>query len=332
MLRENGLLPTGWLVPQMPEAGNASALKPTVAVLLCTMQGSSYLREQLDSIVNQSHDAWSIWASDDQSADGTHGILLSYLSQLGPNRLSLHSGPAEGFVANFLSLTCKADILADYYAYADQDDVWESEKLARAIAWIETIPSHIPALYCARTLKVDEYNREIGLSPLFGRAPSFANALVESIGGGNTMVFNNAARRLLKIAGPDVQVVSHDWWAYMLVSGCGGQVFYDPRPTVRYRQHDNNLVGATQTLRSQLRRAVQLVGGRFKAWNDMNVQALFTMRHHLTPQCRAQLDEFATARKSGLLSRLGGMSRSGVYRQTLLGNIGLFIATVCNRI
>jgi glycosyltransferase involved in cell wall biosynthesis len=316
----------------MSDSNLAGALKPTVAILLCTMQGSSYLREQLDSIVHQSHDAWSIWASDDQSADGTHAILLEYLRQVGPSRLSLHSGPAEGFVANFLSLTCKASISSDYYAYADQDDVWESEKLARAIAWIETIPSHIPALYCARTLKVDENNKEIGLSPLFGRAPSFANALVQSIGGGNTMVFNNAARKLLKMAGPDIQVVSHDWWAYMLVSGCGGQVFYDPHPTVRYRQHDNNLVGATRTLTSQFHRALQLLSGRFRGWNDMNLAALFTMRHHLTPQCRAQLDEFATARQCGLVSRFLGMSRSGVYRQTTLGNIGLLIGIFFNRV
>lgn len=332
MLREIGLYSGDVLASRMSDSNLTSSLKPTVAILLCTMQGSSYLREQLDSIVHQSHDAWSIWASDDQSADGTHAILLEYLSQMGPNRLSLHSGPAEGFVANFLSLTCNAGISADYYAYADQDDVWESEKLARAIAWIETIPSHIPALYCARTLKVDENNREIGLSPLFGRAPSFANALVQNIGGGNTMVFNKAARKLLKLAGADVQVVSHDWWAYMLVSGCGGQVFYDPYPTVRYRQHDNNLVGAKQSLKSQLDRAFQLVGGRFRKWNDMNVAALFTMRHHLTPQCRAQLDEFATARKSGFFSRIFGMRRSGVYRQTLLGNLALFLAIVFNRI
>jgi len=86
--------------------------------------------------------------------------------------------PAEGFVANFLSLTCKASIEADYYAYSDQDDVWESDKLERAVRWLQTVPENIPALYCSRTRLVDAENNEIGLSPLFSKPPSFANALI----------------------------------------------------------------------------------------------------------------------------------------------------------
>jgi len=213
---------------------------PTIAILLCTMQGQSYLPEQLESILWQTYKFWTIWASDDGSSDGTHSILADYQRRLGEGRLSIHSGPAEGFVANFLSLTCNAKISANYYAFADQDDVWEQDKLLRAVQWLGTIPVHTPALYCSRTCNVDVNNQCIGYSRLFLKRPSFANALVQSIGGGNTMVFNDAARNLLHAAGADVNVVAHDWWAYLVVSGHGGQVFYDARPNVRYRQHGAN--------------------------------------------------------------------------------------------
>lgn len=206
---------------------------PKVAVLLCTMQGQHFLAEQLNSIATQSHPSWAIWASDDGSDDHTHAILEYYQSHWGEDRISIHAGPAIGSTANFLSLSCRVDIDADYFAYADQDDVWESDKLERAVEWLQSVPPEVPALYGSRTLLVDARNQHIGYSPLFERAPDFRNALVQSIAGGNTMVFNKAARDLLRQAGDNVQAVTHDWWAYMLVTGCGGVVHYDPYPTVR---------------------------------------------------------------------------------------------------
>lgn len=296
------------------------------------MQGQRYLRQQLDSIVKQTHTNWSIWVSDDGSDDDTHAILQEYKVLLGESRLSIHSGPADGFVANFLSLTCKAGITADYYAFADQDDVWESEKLTRALKWLQTVPVHLPSLYCGRTRSVDANNHDIGFSPLFTKPPSFSNALVQSIGGGNTMLFNNAARRFLRKAGPDVKVVSHDWWAYMVVSGCGGWVFYDSQPTVRYRQHGNNVIGANNGWAAGMVRLRMVFYGRFKNWNDINIAALETMRVHLTPENKRLLDEFSKFRHLSLFPRLAGLKRSGIHRQTWLGNVGLVVACFLKQI
>lgn len=304
----------------------------SIAILLCTMQGQRYLREQLDSIVHQTHTNWAIWVSDDGSADDTHAILKEYQVKLGPSRLSIHNGPAEGFAANFLSLTCKAGITADYYAFADQDDVWEPDKLARAVQWLQTMPTHLPALYCGRTRSVNANNEDIGFSPLFTKPPCFANAIVQSIGGGNTMLFNNAARRFLRKAGPDIKVVSHDWWAYMVVSGCGGQVFYDPQPTVRYRQHANNLVGINSGWSAGMVRLRMLFLGRFKNWNDINIAALQTMRVHLTPESKHLLDGFSNARHFSFFARLEVLIRLGIHRQTWLGNVGLLAAGILKKI
>ena len=117
-----------------------------------------------------------------------------------------------------MSLLSDADIVGDFFACCDQDDVWWPDKLERALQWLHTVPEHVPAVYFSRTRNVDASGNIIGCSPLFRRPPNFRNALVQSIGGGNTMVFNRAARELLVAAGP-VDVASHDWWTYLLVSG-----------------------------------------------------------------------------------------------------------------
>jgi glycosyltransferase involved in cell wall biosynthesis len=305
---------------------------PKVAILLATYQGQKYLAEQLASFAAQTHHNWEVWASDDGSQDDTHTILEQYEKHWPFGRLSIHNGPAEGFAANFLSLTCKANIAADYYAYADQDDVWEDDKLERAVQCLQAVPAHIPALYCGRTLLVDQHNREIGFSCLHHKAPTFQNALVQTIAGANTIVFNNAARALLQEAGERIPVVSHDWWAYMLVSGCGGRVFYDAKATLRYRQHENNLVGMNASWPARFKRIRMLWQGRFKQWNDSNIVALESMAHRLTPESRSVLEQFAAARKMGLLPRLIHLKRSGIYRQRLLGNLGLIAAAVFRKL
>ena len=305
---------------------------PKVAVLLCTMQAQHFLAHQLNSIATQTHPSWAIWASDDGSDDHTHAILEYYQSHWGESRLSIHAGPAEGSTANFLSLTCRADIDADYFAYADQDDIWEADKLERAVAWLTTVPDDVPALYGSRTLLVDTRNQHLGYSPLFEKAPSFRNALVQSIAGGNTMVFNRAARDLLRKAGENVEAITHDWWAYMLVTGCGGLVHYDPYPTVRYRQHASNQFGANQSLSAHATRARLLLQGRFRGWVDANIRALEQVRPMMTAENQQVLDGFVKARRRHLTQRLLGLKRTGVFRQTTLGNLGLLAAATINRL
>ena len=305
---------------------------PKVAILLCTYHGQRYLTDQLESFAKQSYHNWEVWASDDGSQDDTHNILETYRDKWGSDRLSIHFGPEEGFAANFLSLTCRAQIQADCYAYSDQDDIWKTHKLQRAVDLLSSVPNNVPALYCSRTRLVDDKNQHIGYSPLFSKPPSFANALMQNVGGGNTMVFNDAARKLLCEAGEDVDVVTHDWWAYLVVSGCGGSVFYDATPSVRYRQHDGNLVGTNSSWSARFVRLRMLFKGRFRTWIDKNIQALQKIRSKLTPENQHILDQFMTTRQQWLIPRLIGLRRSGIYRQTFLGNLGLIAAALFKKI
>lgn len=306
---------------QQHEAANLN-----VAILLCTHRGQRFLQEQLDSFLNQSHTNWHLWVSDDASDDQTKNILLQFQKKIGIEKLSLIEGPGTGFCANFLSLTCNTDIEADFYAYSDQDDYWKSDKLERAIKFLQSVPSSKPALYCTRTEIVDGNGKHIGFSPLFKKPASFKNALMQNVGGGNTMVFNQATRLLLIKADKGVQVVSHDWWAYQLISGAGGVVFYDPYPSLFYRQHENNLVGMNATWAARFKRIKMLWQGRFREWNSININELNKLSDVLTPENKKTLEQFEKARSKPLLLRLLQMKKSGVYRQTLFGNLGLIFA------
>ncbi|WP_172419259.1 glycosyltransferase family 2 protein [Pseudomonas nitroreducens] len=321
---------TGRLEAPCPVPDNGKP--PKVAILMGTYQGQRYLPEQLDSFIAQTHDNWEVWASDDGSRDGTLAICKTYAERWPTGRMRVLIGPGKGFAANFLSLTCNPDIEADYYAYADQDDIWEADKLARAVQWLETIDANKPALYCSRTRLVDEDNNEIGLSPLFSRKPSFANALVQSIGGGNTIVFNNAARELLRETEQNSPLPSHDWWAYIVVTGCGGSVFFDHYPSLRYRQHGRNLAGMNTSWQGRIKRISQLQAGHFRRWNDANICALRKLQGKLTPESREMLERFNKGRQMSLIPRLYHLKHSGIYRQTLLGNLGLVAAAILKKI
>lgn len=306
--------------------------EPTVAILLCTFNSVRFLNTQLASYAAQTYPHWSLQVNDDGSTDATRELLKAFAAAQGEHAVVVHEGPRIGFERNFLNLACRPDLHADYYAFSDHDDVWYADKLARAVAMLRTVPAARPAIYCSSSELIDEHGVHLGYSQNFAKRPSFANALVQSIGGGNTMVFNEAARQLL-VAGGDAQLVpSHDWWLYQLVTGAGGVVHYDPRPTIAYRQHGCNVAGVNRGLRASLERIRYLITGRFKRWNQMNCEGLARVASLLTEENRACLAQFATARDARMIPRLRGLRKSGIYRQTPLGNLGITAAALLKRI
>ncbi len=303
-----------------------------VAILMCTYNGAAFLSQQLESIARQRHENWSLHVSDDGSTDQTHALLERFADVWGRNKVRTIAGPGVGFVQNFLSLTCQADIQAEFFAWCDQDDVWSDEKLAVSVEWLRSIPADVPALYCGRTQLIDQDGQGRGLSPRFHHPPHFKNALVQSIAGGNTMVFNQAARALIVEAGANLAVPAHDWWCYQLVSGSGGVIRYDPEPRVLYRQHGDNVIGSNADWRARVRRLVMLLRGRFHEWNAQNIVALEGMRHRLSNEHQKTLLLFKAARLQSLPMRVLNMFRAGLYRQTVLGNLGLLFAIILKKI
>lgn len=304
----------------------ASTTAERVAILLATRNGAAFLDAQLRSLADQTWPSIGIWASDDGSTDDTLAVLSQWRKRWTKGDFNISEGPRDGFAENFRLLLTNGNQEAAYFAFCDQDDLWEPDKLGTAIAWMKTQDEAVPLLFCSRTLTVSEQGDAVGMSPLFRRKPSFRNALVQSIAGGNTMVLNRTARALLRRASLRAPFVSHDWWAYQIVTGAGGVVHYSPRPLVRYRQHGDNLVGANTSLAARFARLKFLLGGGFARWNDVNLEALGRNRDLLAPDALAALDLFARARTSNSVSALANLHRSGVYRQTPQGTLALWVA------
>jgi len=318
-------------IDKNPNLGGSSSV-PLVAILLCTYNGAQFLAEQLDSLQAQKHQNWVVFASDDGSTDQTLEILQQYQGKWPSGKLTIRSGPQKDFCQNFLSLACDPNIRADYYAFCDQDDVWLPEKLVVAIENIAiNQQADVPYLYCGRTKYVNENSKPCGMSPLFVFPPSFRNALVQSIAGGNTIVFNNTAKLLLEKVGP-VDVPSHDWWMYQLVSGVEGIVFYDPKPYVLYRQHEFALVGGNNSFSARMERIWMLLQGRFQNWNTQNINALKQVDHLLVKNHQEILRLFEVLRGAKLRDRFRLLQVCGLYRQTRRGTFSLFLAALIKKI
>jgi glycosyltransferase involved in cell wall biosynthesis len=303
-----------------------------IAVLICTYNGSQYIRKQLDSIITQSYKDWVIYASDDGSKDNTVEILKEYQSKVGMDKFHIVMGPGKGFAWNFISILEKSGDDYSGYAFCDQDDEWMPDKLSKGIDYLNQISVHVAGVYCGRTLLVDEHDNYLGESPLFEKKPSLKNALVQSIAGGNTMILNHAAKCLVAKTPLDVKIVSHDWWIYIIVSAAGGVVVYDPIPTIRYRQHQGNIVGSNNGWLARLKRIFGLLDGHFKSWIDSNLIALDRMNSEITPENKIFIDQFVTARKSHFLKRVIIFKNLSMYRQTLFGTFGLFVAIILKKI
>lgn len=311
-------------------------MPPHVAVLLCTFNGQSFLAAQLDSLKAQTFRNWRAWVSDDGSTDGTLDILRRYQHQWGNKRLTILQGPMRGPAANFMSLVHNGQISADYFAYCDQDDIWEPDKLLRATQALSRAQAESgadrPLLYGTRARYIDEGGRELGVSSLFVRPPTFANALVQCIAGGNTMVFNRAARALLDHVPASQDITMHDWLTYIAVTACGGRVLYDPYLSVRYRQHAANERGMNISILARLQRMRGLLDGRYRAWNHLNIAALHYLAPWLTPKAQQQLAQFITARDGHVAARVLAFFRSGVYRQSTLDNAALAAMAIVRRL
>jgi len=302
-----------------------------VAILMGTKNGAAFLPDQLRSIADQTHENWFVIASDDGSADATRTVLARFASSQ-RQKCVVRDGPRLGAGANFMSLATDPTIQADYFAFSDQDDIWHRDKLRRALVWLASVPSDMPALYGGRTELITVDGKPCGMSPLFVRQPTFRNALVQSLAGGNTMVFNRAAKTLLETAAVS-DVAVHDWWLYQLISAAGGAIHYDPQPMLQYRQHPDNLFGSNLGWRARLDRIRMMLDGGFRAWNEVNVSALQGIPAHLiAPENRVVLRLFVEARNSSFIRRLMLLRRCGVYRQTLGGNAGVYLATLMNLI
>lgn len=303
-----------------------------VAILLCTYNGENYLIKQIESCMSQTHFDVDLYISDDSSTDGTASIILELQQKYSSNKIIFMQGPRRGFAQNFLHLVTCDKIDANFFAFCDQDDIWKADKLARAVDAIMQESPQIPILYCSRMELIDTEDRVIGLSPWYKIKPAFENALLESISCGNTMVFNTKARNLLREASKNIDVPSHDWWTYIIVTGSGGKVIFDNYPSIYYRQHENNLVGMNYSFNARIERLQKFWNGWWSNMNDRNLLALRASRHLLTQSNKETYAFFYHGRRLSLFKRIAYIWRSNIYKKTKLGNLMLIMAVLFNKL
>ena len=210
-----------------------------VAVIMSTYNGERFIKEQLDSILNQTYKNIEIVVRDDGSKDGTIEIVKEYMQKY-PN-IILHQGENLGFIKSFFELLNLAE--ADYYAYADQDDVWMENKIELAVNSLNKLDDSKPNMAFGNSDYYDEDMKFMGAGPK-NKKVSFLKALFSCCGQGMTMTVNKKTRDMI-IDNTPKTCFFHDWWTYLVCMGLGN-VAYDNVTTVKYRRRKENATSEGQ--------------------------------------------------------------------------------------
>ncbi len=244
----------------------SSADVPHVLVLLATYNGAPWLHDLLRSVVEQRGVAVSILANDDQSTDGTLTLLQEWTHRTGTDLEILPASSQRlGAAANFLKLVREARFdTFDAVALADQDDIWDPDRLARAIVSIRdehlaAYSSDVEAFWTnGQRRKLSKAGSQRRLDHLF-----------EPAGPGCTYVLSvDFASRLQAELRDNVKrfegIGYHDWLIYAYARSHGDRWKIDPFPGVAYRQHGANELGANHGLRAVSKRWNRLTSGWFR--------------------------------------------------------------------
>lgn len=299
-----------------------------LAVLLGSYNGAFYLESLLDSVLSQAFSPIII-ARDDGSSDNTPQILASHANQL----LLLNDRLGNvGILENFNILAKATD--AAYVAFADQDDIWESDKLAvqmeLMIRMEKQYGSEMPILIHSDLFVCDSRLRLVDSSlwrfqRLSPYVQNFSRLLVQNNVTGCTMLINKALKDL---AFPVPQgAIMHDWWL-ALVASAVGKIGFVSRPLVRYRQHDTNQLGAVRSdLKGVLKRLNNTSPQNSLRAAQRQAQAFceyFSARQEMVDACKLA-DVYATIHTKPYARRLLLLYKHGFWKQDLMRNIGFVL-------
>lgn len=227
-----------------------------IIILMGSYNGSAYLEEQIHSIQQQTIENWQLIIRDDNSSDHTRELIKKYSDQ--DNRIILlNDFSHKGVINNFSELLnfAKMHTHAEYYAFADQDDIWLPKKLERSINKINKInlthqKTQAPSLVFSDLKVVDQklktladsYLNIIGFDP--NRSMTLNALCWKNIAPGCACVFNRALLDLLKPLPEAKNIIMHDAYLVQVAASCG-KLDYINQALILYRQHGKNSTGAT---------------------------------------------------------------------------------------
>ena len=221
-----------------------------ISIALCTYNGEKFLKEQLDSILQQTLLPDELVVCDDRSSDGTLDILREFEKSAPFAVRIFHNETNLGPINNFAKAISLCQ--GDWISLCDQDDLWlpnKLELLGRKMVQLETsLGKHTPILIHTDAVVTDRNLKEIGKSlwefqctyPEKGH--ELSKLLNQSLVTGCTTLVNRAlCSKALPL--PENALMMHDWW-FTLVASAFGRIESIPEPTILYRQHGANDTGA----------------------------------------------------------------------------------------
>ena len=225
---------------------NVEPSNTSVGILLSTYNGEKYLHQQLDSIFEQEGVSPLLLVRDDGSTDSTISILEDYSLKYS-DRMFILKGKNIGWKQSFRQLASYAyhnlkEI--DYFAFADQDDIWLPNKISQGVNSLKSYPDQ-PSLYFSNLFYYKDGENK-GLIHKFTIQPNCKSALARNFATGCTVIFNRQLLKLFAKESPNINL-PHDYWMYLLATTCGN-VIYDPNSYILYRQHDSNQIGSKHGL------------------------------------------------------------------------------------
>lgn len=252
---------------------------PTVAVLVASHNGDAWIAEQIQSIIDSSNVLVHIFLSDDNSGDDTEALARA----LAKDRIKVLPKRRLGSAAaNFFRLILDSGFDDyDYVALSDQDDIWRPEKLQRAISTIEQV-------------KCDAYSSDVIAFWPNGRRKYIRKShpmrehdyLFESAGPGNTFVFPASQAKWLRESIAEIdpaelaRISLHDWMIYALFRSRNKKWFIDSYAGLFYRQHDQNVLGASVGMKSALARIGMMRRGWYR-WQILHIARICGVRNDI---------------------------------------------------
>lgn len=213
-----------------------------VQILLSSYNGEKFIEEQIDSILNQKDVDIRILIRDDGSKDESLNKIDSYKKRYG-DKVDYLIGENVGPTRSFLKLLFLAGD-ADYYAFSDQDDVWEANKIITAVTKLEKY-ENVPAIYSSNTNLVNQ-NLELIKKENKNPKTTLESAIIKNYATGCTVVFNKELIKKIKEIDYKIDIPFHDWWLNILTLAIGGVSIFDTDAFINYRQHNNNVVGGSE--------------------------------------------------------------------------------------
>lgn len=224
--------------------------EPLVRVLLATYNGEAYIRQMVDSVLNQDYPNIQIILSDDNSKDSSPSILQEYADAHPDTIVHYKSGMRFGCAQNHFMHLLSKFCDADYIMFCDQDDVWHTDKVRKTLDTMRRIEAE-PSVPCMVHTDLRVVDRDLAeIAPSFcmhsnldGNRMALNQILVQNVVTGCTMMLN---RSLAQLACREVDmslVLMHDMWIALIAAAFGKTAFLN-EATIDYRQHGNNSVGA----------------------------------------------------------------------------------------